>query len=98
MSAIHNAALLVRVADLHTTNTRGISMSHFPRNILGAAIAAALAAPGISWAQPADATLRGKAPASTAITAKNVATGATRRTQSSAEGFYTLPGLPPGTY
>ena len=54
--------------------------------------------PGIVWAQSADATLRGKAPASTAVTAKNVATGVTRRTQSSADGNYTLPGLPPGTY
>ena len=53
---------------------------------------------GHHWAQSADATLRGKAPASTAVTAKNVATGATRRTQSSADGYYTLAGLPPGTY
>jgi outer membrane receptor protein involved in Fe transport len=73
-------------------------MSHFPRSLLGTAIAAVLAAPGITWAQSADATLRGKAPASTAVTAKNVATGVTRRTQSSADGVYTLPGLPPGTY
>jgi outer membrane receptor protein involved in Fe transport len=73
-------------------------MSHFPRSILGAAIAAVLATPGIVWAQSADATLRGKAPANAAVTAKNVATGATRRTQASAEGNYTLPGLPPGTY
>ncbi len=40
-------------------------MNHFPRSILGAAIAAVLATPGIIWAQSADATLRGKAPAST---------------------------------
>jgi len=73
-------------------------MSHFPRSILGAAVAAVLATPGITWAQSADATLRGKAPASTAVTAKNVATGATRRTQASADGIYTLAGLPPGTY
>ena len=70
----------------------------FPRSILGAAIAAVLATPGITWAQSADATLRGKAPASTAVTARNVATGATRRTQASADGNYTLAGLPPGTY
>jgi outer membrane receptor protein involved in Fe transport len=73
-------------------------MSHFPRSILGAAIAAVLSTPGITWAQTADATLRGKAPATTEVTAKNVATGATRRTQSNAEGYYTLAGLPPGTY
>jgi outer membrane receptor protein involved in Fe transport len=73
-------------------------MNQFPRSILGAAIAAVLAAPGIVWAQSADAALRGKAPANTAITAKNVATGATRRTQAGADGSYTLAGLPPGTY
>ena len=38
-------------------------MTHFPRTLIGAAIAAVLASPGIVWAQSADATLRGKAPA-----------------------------------
>src|SRR6187399_1964470 len=93
----------VGVAGTRTTNTRGTSMRHhfrpnYGRSILGAAITAVLASPGIVWAQSADVTLRGKAPASTAVTAKNVATGATRRTQSSADGSYTLPGLAPGTY
>ena len=73
-------------------------MTHFSRSMLGMAITAILATPTVTWAQSADATLRGKAPASTAVTAKNVATGATRRTQASAEGIYTLAGLPPGTY
>jgi outer membrane receptor protein involved in Fe transport len=73
-------------------------MNQFPRSILGAAIAAVLATPAIVWAQSADAALRGKAPANTAVTAKNVATGATRRTQANAEGYYTLSGLSPGTY
>ena len=73
-------------------------MKHFPGSILGAAIAAILVTPGVTWAQSADATLRGKAPASAAVTAKNVSTGATRRTQASADGNYTLAGLPPGTY
>ena len=74
-------------------------MNHFPRSILGAAIAAVLATPGITWAQSADATLRGKAPANTAVTAKNVATGATRRTTGRAPTAVTRwPDLPPGTY
>ena len=73
-------------------------MQNFPRSILGAAIAAILAAPSVTLAQSADATLRGKAPADTDVTAKNVATGATRRTHSGSDGSYTLPGLPPGTY
>jgi outer membrane receptor protein involved in Fe transport len=72
--------------------------SIYGRPILGAAIAAILATPAVTLAQSADATLRGKAPASTAVTAKNVATGITRRTQSSGDGTYTLAGLPPGTY
>jgi outer membrane receptor protein involved in Fe transport len=73
-------------------------MRNFPRSILGAAIAAALAAPTMVQAQSADATLRGSAPANSDVTAKNVATGSTRRTKANAEGNYTLAGLPPGTY
>ncbi|MEO8017965.1 MAG: carboxypeptidase regulatory-like domain-containing protein, partial [Pseudomonadota bacterium] len=68
------------------------------RTRLSVAIAAALAAPTAGWTQSADATLRGKAPADTDVTAKNVATGATRRTHAGSDGSYTLVGLPPGTY
>ena len=73
-------------------------MNNFPRSILGAAIASILAAPGVVWAQSADATLRGTAPANSQVTARNVATGVTRRTTANAAGTYTLAGLPPGTY
>jgi outer membrane receptor protein involved in Fe transport len=73
-------------------------MNHFPRTLIGAAIASILAVPTISWSQSADATLRGSAPSGADVTAKNVATGATRRTKASADGNYTLAGLPPGTY
>ena len=73
-------------------------MNNFSRSILGVAVAAILVSPGVSWAQSADATLRGKAPANSDVTAKNVATGATRRTHAAADGSYALAGLPPGTY
>jgi len=73
-------------------------MSHFPRSILGAAIAAVLASPAIVLAQSADAILRGKAPANSDVTARNVATGLTRRTHVGEDGSYTIAGLPPGTY
>jgi len=73
-------------------------MKTFPRLALASAIAAALASPVAVQAQSADATLRGRAPASTDITARNVATGVTRRTKANAAGVYTLAGLPPGTY
>src|SRR5262245_37574052 len=79
-------------------HSRSISRSIFQRSLLGAAIAAALAAPTVTWSQSADATLRGSAPAGADVTAKNVATGATRRTKAGANGVYTLAGLPPGTY
>ena len=52
-------------------------------------------------AQTANATLRGTvagASAGTEVTATNVETGATRRTQTSASGSYSLIGLQPGTY
>src|SRR6188768_505726 len=73
-------------------------MRHFPRSILGAAVAAVLTTPAIVQAQSADATLRGKAPANTDVTARNVATGFTRRAHTAADGSYTIAGLPPGTY
>jgi len=73
-------------------------MKYFSRSLIGAAVASIIAAPTISWAQSADATLRGSAPANADVTAKNVATGVTRRTKSNAEGAYTLAGMPPGTY
>ena len=56
-----------------------------------------LAAP-VAWTQSSDATLRGRAPANAEVSARNVATGAMRRTTAGADGSYTLPGLPPGTY
>nr|WP_253260808.1 TonB-dependent receptor [Rhodanobacter glycinis] len=49
-------------------------------------------------AQSADATLRGTGPANVTVTARNVATGAVRVTQTSKNGSYALVGLPPGTY
>src|SRR6267378_1827412 len=65
---------------------------------VSATLAAALTVPTISWAQTADATLTGKVAPGTEVTARNIATGATRRTKASADGSYTLVGLPPGTY
>jgi outer membrane receptor protein involved in Fe transport len=72
--------------------------SQFPRSLIGAAIASILAVPTVSWSQSADATLRGTAPPNADVTAKNVATGNTRRTKSGADGSYTLAGMPPGTW
>ena len=73
-------------------------MKNFSRSVLGAAIASVLAAPGVVWAQSADAALRGSAPANADVTARNVATGVTRRTKANASGNYSIAGLPPGTY
>src|SRR6185436_4341831 len=57
-----------------------------------------LATPAIVLAQSADAVLRGKAPANSDVTARNVNTGLTRRTHTGEDGTYTIAGLPPGTY
>jgi outer membrane receptor protein involved in Fe transport len=67
-------------------------------SLITAAIATTATVPTISWAQSADASLRGKAPANSDITAKNTATGAVRRTKAADDGSYALVGLPPGTY
>ena len=75
---------------------------NFQKTLLASAIAATLAVgtgiPTMSWAQTADATLRGKAAANAEVVAKNLATGVTRRTKAAEDGSYTIPGLQPGTY
>ena len=74
----------------------------YQKTLLAAAIAATLATgagmPTSVRAQTAEATLRGHAAANTEVVAKNVATGATRRTIAGPDGSYALPGLQPGTY
>jgi outer membrane receptor protein involved in Fe transport len=67
-------------------------------SVIASTLAAAVAAPTASWAQSADATLRGKAPDNARVTARNVATGASRSTQAAADGTYVLAGLSPGVY
>jgi len=66
--------------------------------VVVAMMAAVLAGRNVAWAQSAEATLRGHAQPNATITAKNVATGATRHTTASSDGSYTLAGLPPGSY
>src|ERR1700676_1438765 len=74
----------------------------YKKTLLAAAIAAALATgagvPSVSWAQTADATLRGNTAANAEVVARNIATGVTRRTKAAEDGSYTIPGLQPGTY
>lgn len=67
-------------------------------SLITAGVASATALPAVSWAQTANATLSGKAPAGSQVTARNVATGLVRVTKTGANGSYTLVGLPPGTY
>lgn len=72
------------------------------RTVLATALSGCIAiAASSAYAQTANANLRGTvagATAGTEVTATNVQTGATRRTQTSASGTYSLVGLPPGTY
>jgi outer membrane receptor protein involved in Fe transport len=67
-------------------------------SLLTGGVATVLALPTAGWAQSADAALRGQAPPNSVVTAKNLATGAVRRTNAGADGAYTLAGLPAGTY
>jgi outer membrane receptor protein involved in Fe transport len=78
-------------------------MQRFPfrRKLLASLVTAALAAtwaPSTGWAQTAEAALRGKAPSNSEVSARNLATGAVRRTKAAEDGSYALIGLPPGTY
>ncbi|GAB3033251.1 TonB-dependent receptor [Oleiagrimonas citrea] len=67
-------------------------------SLIAASVAASVAAPTAVWAQSVNATVRGDGPPNATVTAFNVATGTTRRTQVNADGHYALVGLPPGTY
>jgi outer membrane receptor protein involved in Fe transport len=67
-------------------------------SLITASVMATAAVPTVSWAQSANATLRGDGPPKATVTAFNVATGVTRHAQINADGHYALVGLPPGTY
>jgi outer membrane receptor protein involved in Fe transport len=75
------------------------------RSLVASAVASCLmlGAP-VAFGQSANANLRGQVTtdagpaASTEVVATNLATGAVRRTRTSADGSYVLIGLPPGTY
>jgi hypothetical protein len=79
----------------------GLSRS-YERTLIASAVASCLmlGAP-VALAQSTNSTLRGQvtsATAGTEVAATNVETGVVRRTQTAADGSYTLAGLPPGTY
>ncbi|HEY0198644.1 MAG TPA: TonB-dependent receptor [Rhodanobacter sp.] len=78
------------------------SPTRFKKKLLAGLIAASVisvaTAPSMSWAASSDANLRGKAAPNAVVTAKEISTGATRRTTAGADGSYALVGLPPGTY
>ena len=61
-------------------------------------VAAALTFATPAGAQAAESTLRGKAAAGSEVVAREVNTGATRRTTASADGTYVIAGLPAGNY
>lgn len=82
-------------------------MSYLTRLLLGCVatllVSLLLAAPTAAQVTTADITGRvldqnGAAVANVTITARNLATGHERTTQSDQEGNYTIPELPPGTY
>ena len=79
------------------TGTRPTKM-RFNRNLLSCALVACLAMSAPAMAQSTAATLRGQVAAGSTITVTNVETGLSRSAQATANGNYTIPGLPPGTY
>ncbi len=77
--------------------------TRFQKKLLASLITASVTAiaagvPSMSVAASADANLRGHAAPGAVVTAKQIATGAIRRTKASTDGSYALVGLPPGTY
>ena len=77
--------------------------TRFKKKLLASLITASVTAiaagvPSMSVAASADANLRGHAAPGAVITAKQISTGAVRRTKADTDGSYALVGLPPGTY
>lgn len=75
----------------------------FKKKLLASLITASVTAiaagvPSMSIAASSDANLRGHAAPGAVVTAKQIATGAVRRTKADTDGSYALVGLPPGTY
>ena len=62
-------------------------------SFVASALASAAAAPSVTWAQEAGATLQGRADANAEVTAKNVDTGLTRKT----ERWPSLRSVPPNS-
>jgi outer membrane receptor protein involved in Fe transport len=80
------------------TTTRTVARSGWRFVILAGAMLVVTALPREVSAQSENATLRGKAAASSEITARNIDTGLERRVRAGSDGTYVLVGLPPGTY
>src|SRR5882672_12785886 len=80
------------------TTMRTVARSGWRLAIFVSTLLLISALPREAAAQTANATLRGKAPATATVTATNTDTGLTRKTQAAADGSYTLVGLPPGPY
>ncbi len=74
------------------------SMARLGSSLAVLAIAAALSAPTMGWAQTAGSTLRGTAPAGVTVVATDVNSGAMRQAKASADGTYVIAGLPSGSY
>lgn len=80
------------------TNNKRLA-PRFNRNLLSGALLACLAVSApIAMAQSTSATLRGQAAAGGTVRVTNVETGLSRSATVNANGSYTIPGLPPGTY
>ena len=77
--------------------------TNFKKKLLASLIKAsitvvAISTATISVAASSDANLRGHAAAGAVVTAKQISTGAVRRTTAGKDGSYALVGLSPGTY
>ena len=74
------------------------TQSRLRRVAFGWPVVLLLLLPRAGWSQGVEAALRGQAAPSAQVTARNTATGLTRRTQARADGSYSIVGLPPGPY
>ncbi len=67
-------------------------------SLVAAAVATAIGAPNVVWAQTSEATLAGYAAPGANITVRSPSTGLTRHAVANSDGHFVVSGLPPGVY
>ena len=81
-----------------SVSSRIAALARVGTSLSAIAAASAIMVPTTAFAQTAQSTLRGRAPAGTEVVAKSLDIGTVRTTKAAADGTYVITGLQPGNY